>query len=1349
MRKSSVVPLAVVLFSCPWLRADLRPTNTQTLQLPSPPSDFVWDASSSHFFVSSGAAILVVDPTTASVVDTLALGGPAQKIAISGDGQTLYAAIGARGVIERYGVKDHALQAQIALGRNSSGQYVQPAAMAVLPNHPQSILVALPDPGATVVVYDGATPRSGTLAVRVTSLYVRPPDNSIFGWGNNLMYSLAVNSRGVSVGRSVAAALRSDEALSWGGNFVADWNGEVFDLNAGRISGRAGYPTSAICHYPATPDPSGQFLVVVEPGDGGTASVVEYSLTTFRMVASSALTMAQATELGVGDPTAVSKAWGNDGIAIFDSGHSYLSFFHLSDLAPVAAAAPPTPTVDASGVIHVPLPANGLAYDSGRNLVWATIPGSVAQYGNAVVSIDPATGNIVDTIGAGSEPGAVALSGDGSHLFAALGGATGVSTLDLTTKQLTQTIPAPGDTTGPARSLVAVPGTSNSVAVVWLASGVSYASQITVFDAGVPRPNSFSNFGSGSAVADSSLPFLTAIYPGDAPNSLYGADLDIQYGSGAHDVARLLVDAKGISLDKRLNALQLGETGAFGAGSGQLVYDSGNLFIGGGEVLTPDTQLLEGTFSISQSYGASGIAVPFSDRGQVAYVWEGGLSNAAGMTLFDLSTMRPLASLPLSTIGEPRILAAVRAGPTTMAVAAHGELILVPLPGLTPWPQISPVLQQVTPGVQSLAITVNAITGLPGTSKLVLALPSSAGNIGNSIAILNTDTGKIESSAFIGSEPTLLRTSVDGSAAYAYLSGELRIGRFNVASASRDLVFVPDPTGGSTQYQLVDMALGPDGGLTASYTGGWLATFDSGVLRPNVDKNTQGIGGYGGAPYQIALNPSGTIVYGNDGYWSLDDFKREAVTPDGIHYLSSTSNLIGNSGFQSAEGLLYLDNGRVIDPERSRWIGTFAVPNSGLNVYAAPDPDAGRVYFVAPSYGYQLLVFDSHTYAMLASWTIPMAGQTAAPQSLVRFGTDGLAFSSSDGHLYLVRISTIPLLAAPVASPQPTLPVTPGVTVVDLATQDIAYDASRNLIYGSAPNSEAANGDRIVAIDPGSGSITAAWPAGMNPRVLALADDQSQLYFTSGAAGLGFFSGFSPASEAIYDLDLSSGNTGMGFPVYDTSSEFSYSFVDLAAPPGQPQTVAAVASLIETAGGGEGTILGSLTVYDNGVPREKYLRLNLYTFFCGSIIFGASATQLYCPTGSVISRLAVDSQGVTEAGSIRLLPGRGPFGHMVFWNGRIYTTTGVVVDAQSGDVITRLVTQGPVATDGTLVYWLDPSTSTRTNTNVTLRAFDIDTLQAVSTKQINVTATDVTRLVSCGQGRVAFRAGHEVYIVNP
>lgn len=1318
MRKSSALLLAILLLSCCSLRADLPPTNTKTLQLQSSVDDFIWDATRSRFFASSGTSVLVINPETASVEDTLAVGEIAEHIALSGDGLFLYAAVSARGVIKRYRVRDHALDLEISLGRDSNGQYRKPAAMVVMPGQPQSVLVAFPFEGPNMVVYDGTTPRPGTLSLDVRSLYVRPSDNSIYAAGNNRIFLLAVDSQGITIARPMPVPFAASAALSWSGNFATDFDGDVFDLNAGVVSGRAGFPRGTTYHYPVIPDPSGQSLVVAQ-GDSNRASLVQYSLTTFRAVASSALTWEQRSELGVGDFTVVSKTWGSDGIAVCNSTHgsgpSFVVFLHLSDMMPIAEPEPPKPTLDDSGVIHVPLPANGLTFDEGRNLLWATIPGYVGRFGNSVVSIDPATGNVVDVIDAGSEPGAAVLSGDGSHLFAALGGAPAVSTFDLDTKQAGQRISTiDGTGTNPEyltpASLAAIPNQGNSVAVLraWGMFGhtLNAIRSLVIYDGGVPRKQAYAGA-------------VDAIYPGDTDDSFYGALLQLEYADGSHDVYRLRFDSQGVTEDKKLNPLFLGS-------SGSLVYAGGRLFTGQVQVWTPDAGQLNGAL------GAMGIPIPFPEQNAVAIV------QASAVTTFDLATLRPLASFSFAPGGAR---AAARIGDKVIAVATGSEILLIPFAAMTSWPSPTGQMHTVATGVRSLDISVNAITALPGSSKLVLALPSSAGSIGNSVAILNPDTGQIETSGFIGSEPAILRTALDGSAAYAYLAGEHRIGRFSIASASRDLLFAPDPAGGSAQYEVVDMALGPDGALTTSLDGGWLATFDNGVVRPNVDKNTQGPGAYSQAPYQIALNPSGTIVYAYQDYWSIPDFKRDALTPNGLQWLSGTVSLIVGPRSQSAQGLLYTPYGDVVDPERSRRLGYFAVSNPNSQV--APDPAAGRVYFIS---GDQLTIFDSGTYALLASWRVPNSYRME-PMDLVRFGSDGLAFHTSDGHLYLVQISAIPLLAAPIPSPQPSLPVTPGVTVVDLATQDIAYDASRNVIYGTVPNSEAAMGDRIVAIDPGSGAITASWPTGTNPNVLALSDDQSHLDFSSGAERLWFFSGFSRNSEMIRDLDLTTGTMGPGFPVYDPSPDSSYNILDLAVLPGRAKSVAAIDGWSQSVGSGVGSATNSLNVYDDGSPREKYLRR--HSFSCGYMVAGASASRLYCSYGAEISRLAVDDHGVTLMDSFPLLPGRGSFGHMVFRDGRIYTTTGLVVDAEAGHVITRLKTQGPVAIDGTLVYWLDPSTSTPGHSNVTLRAFDVSTWQPVSTKQINVTATDVSRLVPCGQGRVAFRAGHEIYIVNP
>src|SRR5206468_6948070 len=91
--------------------------------------------------------------------------------------------------------------------------------------------------------------------------------------------------------------------------------------------------------------------------------------------------------------------WGEDGIAIaLNSGPSTLLLLHASGLSPLVPNPAPAPQTEAGGVIRIPVAANGLAYDAERNLVWATIPGTQGQIGNTVVSIEPRSGRIIDTI---------------------------------------------------------------------------------------------------------------------------------------------------------------------------------------------------------------------------------------------------------------------------------------------------------------------------------------------------------------------------------------------------------------------------------------------------------------------------------------------------------------------------------------------------------------------------------------------------------------------------------------------------------------------------------------------------------------------------------------------------------------------------------------------------------------------------------------------------------------------------------------------------------------------------------------------------------------------------------------
>ena len=762
-----------------------------SLILPEGANDIVWDGTRSRFFASSGANVLMINPETAQIEDTIRIGSPANRIAVSGDGQYLYVALGndwfdSLGVVNRYQIQNHSLEAQIALGQYTGGNLQRSVqAMVVLPGQPLSLLVALSD--RRVVAFDGSVPRSGIATLSVSSLYVRPSDGAIFGIGDDALYPdihpqvfrFIASSAGVAVAKSVPVDLNWNNAstVTWNGNLVVSRNpfaSYVFDLSAGATIGRfpvPQFPGSSGGCFLAT-DASGTSAIAYQYKNQYPSSItrlVQYSLADHSPTASVDLTGIPPYDNAVARLCGPALTWGTDGILIRGYG-SELFFLHVAGLTPLTPAPIPDPTQDASGAIRLALPANGLAYDSGRNLLWASIPGNAVAAGNRVVSIDPGTGNVIDTIFAGSEPGALALSADGSHLFAALGGAPAIASIDLSTKQSStfSVLDASNPLYWSAIGLSAIAGQSNSVVAVRSAPGGPHSS-VVAYDAGVARKNTFNN-GAGRNIYRQ---YVQTISPADAADTFYAADTYLHYSDGTHDVSRLIVDSTGVRLDTQLNNLLLGSAaGARGFTAYNqpvsLVYDGGRLFTSAGQIVTPDTKRILGSIALTPAYG---LPVPFSDQNGVVYVQSDSPQIAA--IFYDLETLQPTVSVPLVT-GPPgpsavNVTTAVRAGSSTIAIAANGEIVIAPLTSFQPWPSNTGALQSVSTGVQRIDMLVNAISALPGTSKLLLATPSRAGTMGNSVVTFNSDTNQIESAAFIGSEPSILSASPDGSAVYAYL----------------------------------------------------------------------------------------------------------------------------------------------------------------------------------------------------------------------------------------------------------------------------------------------------------------------------------------------------------------------------------------------------------------------------------------------------------------------------------------------------------------------------------------------------------------------------------------------------
>jgi hypothetical protein len=92
----------------------------------------------------------------------------------------------------------------------------------------------------------------------------------------------------------------------------------------------------------------------------------------------------------------------------------------------------------------------------------------------------------------------------------------------------------------------------------------------------------------------------------------------------------------------------------------------------------------------------------------------------------------------------------------------------------------------------------------------------------------------------------------------------------------------------------------------------------------------------------------------------------------------------------------------VIDPESLTLLGTF--PVAGEETLVAPDGATGRVFFLTRTdSGHRLTAYDVRTFLPLGSLAIP--GVSGRASRLLRWGTDGLAFRTDGGQIFLIRTS--------------------------------------------------------------------------------------------------------------------------------------------------------------------------------------------------------------------------------------------------------------------------------------------------------------------------------------------------------
>jgi len=141
----------------------------------------------------------------------------------------------------------------------------------------------------------------------------------------------------------------------------------------------------------------------------------------------------------------------------------------------------------AADIWHIELETTSLIADPVSETIFASVPGREVVIGNSIVPIDSAKGTLGTAVFVGSEPGALAISDDGTTLYVSLDGAFAIRRVDLTTMTAGLQFSLGSDSYyGPNRAVdIAIqPGDPEIIAVSTARNG-----GVVIYDNGVQRAN--------------------------------------------------------------------------------------------------------------------------------------------------------------------------------------------------------------------------------------------------------------------------------------------------------------------------------------------------------------------------------------------------------------------------------------------------------------------------------------------------------------------------------------------------------------------------------------------------------------------------------------------------------------------------------------------------------------------------------------------------------------------------------------------------------------------------------------------------------------------------------------------
>ncbi|MDQ1637861.1 MAG: trimeric autotransporter adhesin [Pyrinomonadaceae bacterium] len=957
-------------------------------QIPLTTNDVAYSAASGKLYASvpssagsNGNRIATVNPVTGSIENSVFIGSEPNLLAMSDDGNTLYATLEGAFAIRQFNTQTETPGQQFSVGQDSFFGRYRVNDLAVAPGNPNLIAIARQYPGtsppeAGVAIFDNGVQRPTTGPGHIDgSDYIAFSASAakLYGCGiYSSLKTLSINSSGVTVTSTVPFSVST--RIKFNNGLVFSSNGHVVNPDTPALLGTfSGVSSNA---FVADSSVGRAYYVV---GDQFSALTLKaFDINNFLLVGS--LTIPGAT----GSPTSLIR-WGTNGLALRTSTNQLFliqtALIPSPDPIPTPTPTPsPTPSPSPASfptfVRQVSLPTNDLIYDQPTQRLYASVPSTAGSNGNSIIPIDPITGALGSSVFVGSEPKKMAQSDDGQTMYVELDGAASVRRFNTATQTAGQQFYLGQDSfNGPyhLRDLAVAPGNPGLVAVARSNAGVA------IFDNGVQRPNTAS---SSDVLAFS-----------NTAATLYGGSL----------LTTMTVDVGGVTV--------VGTSKPFTSGN-SMKFVNGLVYGASGQVIDPASGGIVGTFSGLSFSNFSPLMAVDAPNNRVFFLT--GQNSNTQLTAYDINTFVPLGSVTIAGVSGFSVTSLVRWGTNGIAFRTNDKVFIVqtslissadpvPTPTPTPSPTPSPSPVYVPTFVRKVELPANGLVYSQATQSLYASVPSSAGAIGNRIAKITPETGVVDSSVFIGSEPNKLALSSDGQTLYANLDGANSIRRFDIPSQTPGPQFASSPAP-------VDMEVLPGNNDSLAISrGGFtgVAVYDNGVQRPKT-----GTGSYY-AVGPIEFGASAATLYGYDSFSSGFELVKFSVDSSGTTVVNVTNNLLGGfiNSLKFSNGLLYSGAGRIVDPETRKLIGTFqGVGNPNA---IAIDAVSGRVFYVSSSgSNFVLTAFDPNTFLQIGSVVLPNAAGN--PVNLVRWGANGLAFntvnsfgSTNGSQVYLLQSALV------------------------------------------------------------------------------------------------------------------------------------------------------------------------------------------------------------------------------------------------------------------------------------------------------------------------------------------------------